>query len=39
MLKKTEDEWNAIVRRIGRNKLKEELASYKAVMPKRDKPA
>jgi multiple sugar transport system substrate-binding protein len=39
VLKKTEDEWNAIVRRIGRNKLKEELASYKAVMPKRDKPA
>ncbi len=39
VLKKTEDEWNAIVRRIGRAKLKEELASYKAVMPKRDKPA
>ncbi len=39
VLKKTEDEWNAIVRRIGRTKLKEELASYKAVMPKRDKPA
>ena len=35
----TEDEWTAIVRRIGATKLKEELASYKAVMPKRDKPA
>ena len=33
VLKKTQDEWNAIVRRIGRSKLKEELASYKAVMP------
>jgi multiple sugar transport system substrate-binding protein len=39
VLKKTEDEWNTIVRRIGRNKLKEELASYKAVMPRRDTPA
>ncbi len=39
VLKKTEDEWNGIVRRIGRAKLKEELASYKAVMPKRDMPA
>jgi ABC-type glycerol-3-phosphate transport system substrate-binding protein len=38
VLKKTEDEWNGIVRRIGRAKLKQELASYKAVMPKRDKP-
>jgi ABC-type glycerol-3-phosphate transport system substrate-binding protein len=38
VLKKTEDEWNAIVRRIGRAKLKEDLASYKAVMPTRDKP-
>jgi multiple sugar transport system substrate-binding protein len=39
VLTKTENEWNAIVRRIGRNKLKQDLASYKAVMPKRDKPA
>jgi multiple sugar transport system substrate-binding protein len=39
VLKKTQDEWSAIVRRIGRNKLKEELASYKALMPKRDLPA
>jgi multiple sugar transport system substrate-binding protein len=39
VLKKTTEEWNAIIRRTGRNKLKEELASYKAVMPKRDKPA
>ena len=28
----------AIVRRTGRAKLKEELASYKAVMPKKDNP-
>jgi hypothetical protein len=39
VLKKTEDEWTAIIRRIGQRKLKDELASYKAVMPKRDKPA
>jgi ABC-type glycerol-3-phosphate transport system substrate-binding protein len=39
VLKKTQDEWGAIVRRIGRGKLKDELASYKAVMPKRDLPA
>jgi hypothetical protein len=39
VLKKTDNEWNAIVNRIGRTKLKGELASYKAVMPKRDKPA
>jgi hypothetical protein len=39
VLQKTDEEWGAIVRRIGRGKLKEELASYKAVMPKRDKPA
>src|SRR5262245_40942010 len=36
---KTHDEGKAIVRRIGRGKLKEELASYKAVMPKRNLPA
>jgi multiple sugar transport system substrate-binding protein len=39
VLKKTQDEWSAIVRRIGRSKLKDELASYKAVMPKRNLPA
>jgi multiple sugar transport system substrate-binding protein len=39
VLTKTENEWNAIVGRIGRAKLKRDLASYKAVMPKRDKPA
>jgi hypothetical protein len=39
VLKKTTEEWNAIIRRTGRAKLKEDLASYKAVMPKRDKPA
>jgi multiple sugar transport system substrate-binding protein len=33
VLKKTEDEWNAIIGRIGRAKLKKDLASYKAVMP------
>jgi hypothetical protein len=39
VLSKTENEWNAIIRRIGRTKLKKDLASYKAVMPKRDVPA
>jgi hypothetical protein len=39
VLKKTDEEWNAIVRRIGRTKLKQELASYKALMPKRNVPA
>ncbi len=39
VLKKTENEWNGIVGRIGRTKLKQDLASYKAVMPKRDRPA
>ena len=34
VLKKTTDEWNAIVNRIGQRKLKDELASYKALMPK-----
>jgi ABC-type glycerol-3-phosphate transport system substrate-binding protein len=39
VLSKTEDEWNKIVGRIGRSKLKKDLASYKAAMPKRDVPA
>jgi multiple sugar transport system substrate-binding protein len=39
VLKRTTDEWSRVVSRIGRAKLKEELTSYKAVMPKRDKPA
>ena len=39
VLKKTENEWNAIIGRIGRSKLKKDLASYKAAMPKRDVPA
>jgi ABC-type glycerol-3-phosphate transport system substrate-binding protein len=39
VLSKTENEWNAIVRRIGRAKLKKDLESYKAVMPKRNVPA
>jgi multiple sugar transport system substrate-binding protein len=33
VLKKTENEWNAVIGRIGRSKLKNDLASYKAVMP------
>jgi ABC-type glycerol-3-phosphate transport system substrate-binding protein len=39
VLKKTEDEWNGIIRRIGRNKLKKDLVSYKAAMPRHDVPA
>jgi ABC-type glycerol-3-phosphate transport system substrate-binding protein len=39
VLKKTEDEWTAIIRRIGPSKLKKDLVSYKALMPKRLKPA
>jgi hypothetical protein len=39
VLKSTEDEWNNIVRRIGRSKLKKDLESYKAAMPRRDVPA
>jgi hypothetical protein len=39
VLKKTEDEWTAIIRRIGQSKLKKDLASYKALMPKRAIPA
>ena len=39
VLAKTEQEWGAVIKRIGAKKLQEELASYKAVMPKRDKPA
>ena len=39
VLKKTEDEWTAIIRRIGQSKLKKDLVSYKALMPKRLKPA
>ena len=39
VLKKTEDEWTAIIRRIGQSKLKKDLASYKALMPKRNVPA
>lgn len=39
VLKKTQDDWTKVIGRIGKSKLKEELASYKAVMPKVDKPA
>jgi multiple sugar transport system substrate-binding protein len=34
VLKKTEDEWGRIIERIGRSKLKRDLASYKEAMPK-----
>jgi multiple sugar transport system substrate-binding protein len=39
VLKRTTEEWNGVINRIGRRKLKEELASYKAVMPKKDRPS
>jgi hypothetical protein len=39
VLSKTENEWNAIIGRIGRAKLKKDLVSYKALMPKRLLPA
>ncbi len=39
VLKNTEDEWNKIIGRIGRGKLKKDLASYKAAMPKLAVPA
>jgi multiple sugar transport system substrate-binding protein len=39
VLKRTTEEWKGIVNRIGKRKLRDELASYKAVMPKGDKPA
>lgn len=39
VLKRTQDEWVKIINRIGRAKLKDELASYKAVMAVVDKPA
>ena len=38
VLKNTENEWNKIIRRIGRSKLKRDLASYKAAMPTRNIP-
>jgi multiple sugar transport system substrate-binding protein len=38
VLSRTEEEWGRIIRRTGASKLKEELASYKAVMPTRDTP-
>jgi hypothetical protein len=34
----TDGERNAMIRRTGCGKLKEELAGYTAVMPKRDRP-
>ncbi|MGC1695410.1 MAG: hypothetical protein WA743_09070 [Pseudolabrys sp.] len=39
VLKNTEAEWNKIIGRIGRSKLKKDLASYKAAMPTRAVPA
>ncbi|MFN0299164.1 MAG: extracellular solute-binding protein [Burkholderiales bacterium] len=39
VLQKTEDEWNKIVKRTGAPKLKQDLATYKAAMPKILKPA
>jgi maltose-binding protein MalE len=39
VLPKTEEAWKAIVRRTGKRKLTEELASYKAVMPTKNAPA
>jgi multiple sugar transport system substrate-binding protein len=39
VLKKTTQEWNGVINRIGKRKLREELASYKNAMPKKDKPA
>ena len=38
VLPRTEEEWGRIIKRTGAKRLQEELASYKAVMPKRDKP-
>ncbi len=39
VLTRTQDDWTKVISRIGKSKLKAELASYKAVMPKVDKPA
>lgn len=38
-LKKTEEEWGLVVKRIGAAKVKEDLKSYRDVMPKIDAPA
>jgi multiple sugar transport system substrate-binding protein len=38
VLPKTEEAWKKIVRRIGKKKLKQDLASYKAVFPSIDVP-
>jgi len=39
VLKQTEEDWARVVKRIGTAKLKKDLETYKAVMPKLDKPA
>lgn len=39
VLKQTEEDWAKVVKRIGTAKLKKDLETYKAVMPKIDKPA
>jgi hypothetical protein len=38
VLPQTEDAWNGIIRRTGKKRLQEDLASYKAVMPTVDEP-
>jgi hypothetical protein len=38
VMPRTEQAWESIIRRTGKQKLLEELDSYKAVMPKVDKP-
>jgi multiple sugar transport system substrate-binding protein len=39
VLPRVEEEWAKIVKRIGASKLKEELKTYKSIMPRIDKPA
>jgi maltose-binding protein MalE len=38
VIQRTEEAWKGVVRRIGKAKLAEELASYKAVFPTKDQP-
>ncbi len=39
VIPRTEEAWKGIMRRIGKKKLLEELASYKAVFPTKDQPS
>jgi len=39
VLPRTEDDWNGIIRRTGKKRLQEDLASYKAAMPTVDVPS